>query len=217
MPQWAKNKADEHAANFLFNRTKQIEYLSEILNKPPLVISMYDAELFGHWWFEGPQFINYLFRKIHCDQNAVKPITPVEYLNKFPINQIITPAASSWGDKGYYEVWLNASNDYIYRHLHKAAERMVELVQQFPDAEGILERALNQCARELLLAQSSDWAFIMTTGTMVEYAEKRTKEHLTNFMNLHGRIISNSLDENYIKELEAKNNIFPSLDYRVYK
>jgi 1,4-alpha-glucan branching enzyme len=217
MPLWAKNKADEHAGNFLFNRTKQIEYLSEILNKPPLVISMYDAELFGHWWFEGPQFINYLFRKIHYDQDAVKPITPVEYLNKFPVNQIITPSASSWGDKGYYEVWLNASNDYVYRHLHKAAERMIELAQQFPEAKNILERALNQCARELLLAQSSDWAFIMTTGTMVEYAEKRTKEHLVNFMNLHGQIISNSINENYLKDLESKNNIFPSINYRVYR
>ncbi|MCL2335529.1 MAG: DUF1957 domain-containing protein, partial [Endomicrobia bacterium] len=133
MPEWAKNKAAEHAGNFLFNRTKQVEYLSEILGRPPLVVSMYDAELFGHWWFEGPDFINFLFRKMHYDQNIVKPITPVEYLDKFPVNQIITPAASSWGDKGYYEVWLNGANDYVYRHLHKAAERMEELAAKFPD------------------------------------------------------------------------------------
>jgi 1,4-alpha-glucan branching enzyme len=57
----------------------------------------------------------------------------------------------------------------------------------------------------------------MTTGTMVEYAEKRTKDHLVNFMNLHGQITSDSLDENYLKDLEGKNNIFPSINYRVYK
>jgi len=217
IPLHAKNKAADHAGNFLFNRTKQVEYLSEILGKPPLVISMYDAELFGHWWFEGPQFINFLFRKMHFDQDIIKPITPTEYLNKFPVNQVITPAASSWGDKGYYEVWLNSSNDYIYRHLHKAAERMIELAQKFPNASGVLQRALNQAARELLLAQSSDWAFIMTTGTMVEYAEKRTRDHIINFSNLYGQILSNSIDENYLKSLEEKNNIFPSINYMVYQ
>ncbi|MDR1940698.1 MAG: DUF1957 domain-containing protein [Endomicrobium sp.] len=216
-PQPAQNKSAQHAGNFLFNRTKQVEYLSEILGKPPLIVSMYDAELFGHWWFEGPDFINFLFRKMHYDQNVIKPITPTEYLDKFPVNQIITPAASSWGDKGYYEVWLNGSNDYIYRHLHKAAERMVELAEKFESASGVLERALNQCARELLLAQSSDWAFIMTTGTMVEYAEKRTKEHIINFMNLYGQINSNAIDEGYLRDLESKNNIFPAINYRAYK
>ena len=216
VPEWAKNKAATHAGNFLYNREKQVEYLAEILERPPLITSMYDAELFGHWWFEGPHFINFLFRKMHYDQNTIKPITPVEYLDKFPVNQVLTPSASSWGDKGYYEVWLNSSNDYIYRHLHKAADRMVEMAVQFPNASGVLERALNQAARELLLAQSSDWAFIMTTGTMVEYAEKRTRDHLVNFMNLHGQITGNSINEGYLSDLESKNNIFPGINYRVY-
>ncbi|AKL98338.1 glycoside hydrolase family 57 protein [Endomicrobium proavitum] len=215
-PQDAKNKADTHAGNFLFNRTKQAEYLSEILDRTPLVVSMYDAELFGHWWFEGPQFLNFLFRKMHCDQDIVKPITPIEYLEKFPLNQVVSPAASSWGDKGYYEVWLNSSNDYIYRHLHKAAERMTELAKRFPSADGILEMALNQCAREVLLAQSSDWAFIMTTGTMVEYAQKRTREHIANFTTLYEQINNNSIDAQYLKTLEDRNNIFAHINYRVY-
>ena len=154
---------------------------------------------------------------MHHDQSIVKPITPVEYLDKFPVNQVLTPAASSWGDKGYYEVWLNASNDYIYRHLHKAAERMTELAQKFPSASGVLERALNQAARELLLAQSSDWAFIMTTGTMVEYAQKRTRDHVNNFTGLYNQINGNSIDEGYLWHLESKNNIFPNINYKVYK
>ncbi|MDR0723876.1 MAG: DUF1957 domain-containing protein [Endomicrobium sp.] len=216
VPQWAKNKTAEHAGNFLFNRIKQVEHLFEVLDRKPLVVSMYDAELFGHWWFEGPYFINYLFRKIHYDQNIIKPITPSEYLNKFPVNQVVDIAASSWGDKGYYEVWLNGSNDYIYRHLHKAQDRMTELANKFPNANGVLERALKQSARELLLAQSSDWAFIMTTGTMVEYAVKRTQEHLISFTNLYSQISSNSLNEQYLQNLEQKNNIFPDIDYKTY-
>ncbi|MCL2485362.1 MAG: DUF1957 domain-containing protein [Endomicrobia bacterium] len=216
-PEWAKSKAAEHAGNFLHNRIKQVEYLSDVLGKQPLVVSMYDAELFGHWWFEGPDFINFLFRKMHYDQDVIKPMTPIEYLDKFPVNQVLTPAASSWGDKGYYEVWLNTSNDYIYRHLHKAADRMVELANQFPESSGILEKALNQAARELLLAQSSDWAFIMTTGTMVEYAEKRTRDHIVNFTNIYNQIKGNCIDGGYIEDLESRNNIFPEINYRVYK
>lgn len=216
-PEWARNKAASHAGNFLFNREKQAEYLAAALDQPPLVVSMYDAELFGHWWFEGPQFLDFLFRKMHYDQQTVKPITPSEYLREFPRNQVITPAASSWGDKGYYEVWLNGTNDWIYRHLHKAAERMIELARTNPSADGLRKRALNQAARELLLAQSSDWAFIMTTRTMVEYAEKRTRDHLINFTALFEQINRNAIDEGYLGNLEYRNNIFPLLDYRVYR
>ncbi|MCX5782388.1 MAG: DUF1957 domain-containing protein [Elusimicrobia bacterium] len=215
-PEWASNKAAQHAANFMFNREKQIEYLSGVLGREPLIVSMYDAELFGHWWFEGPQFLNFLFRKIHYDQNVFTMITPSEYLQKYPKNQVLTPAASSWGDKGYYEVWLNGTNDWIYRHLHKAADRMVELASSNPDASGMKRRALNQAARELLLAQSSDWAFIMTAGTMVAYAEKRTRDHISNFTRLYEQINSNSIDEGFLGHLEYKNNIFPEIDYRVY-
>ena len=215
-PEWASNKAAQHAGNFMYNREQQVKYLNGVLGREPLIVSMYDAELFGHWWFEGPQFLNFLFRKIHFDQDTFKLITPSEYLNKFPKNQVITPAASSWGDKGYYEVWLNGMNDWIYRHLHKAVDRMVEMAARYPAASGMKKRALNQAARELLLAQSSDWAFIMTTRTMVEYAEKRTRDHITNFSRLYEQINSDSIDEGFLSNLEYRNNIFPEIDYRVY-
>jgi 1,4-alpha-glucan branching enzyme len=216
-PHNAREKAAQHAGNFLFNRTKQTEHLSGIFDRKPLIVSMYDAELFGHWWFEGPSFLNYIFRKMHHDQNIIKSITPIEYLEKYEVNQVAVPAASSWGDKGYYEVWLNGSNDYMYRHLHKAADRMVELTHQFSDSDGDLRRALNQAARELLLAQSSDWAFIATTGTMVEYAQKRTEDHIANFTNLYHQIKENRINTAYLSDLENKNNIFPNIDYKAYK
>lgn len=215
-PEWASNKAASHAGNFMFNREKQVEYLSGALDRPPLIVSMYDAELFGHWWFEGPQFLDNLFRKVHYDQKSFKCITPSEYLEKFPKNQVATPAASSWGDKGYYEVWLNGTNDWIYRHLDKASERMVELAKENPNTDGLRRRALNQAAREILLAQSSDWAFIMTTGTMVQYAEKRTRDHLVNFNRLFEQIKQSNIDEGFVNWLEGKNNIFPLVDYKVY-
>ncbi|MFQ5599903.1 MAG: glycoside hydrolase family 57 protein, partial [Candidatus Krumholzibacteriia bacterium] len=160
----ALDTAAKHASNFMFNREKQVEHLHGVMGKEPIVVSPYDAELFGHWWFEGPQFLDYLFRKIHFDQNALQTTTPYEYLQRHPRNQVATPSFSSWGYKGYAEVWLEGSNDWIYRHLDRAARTMAELASAHPDASGVLERALNQAARELLLAQSSDWAFIMKTG-----------------------------------------------------
>jgi len=214
---WAGEKAAVHAGNFMFNREKQIEYLAGKLDRPPLIVSPYDAELFGHWWFEGPLWLNYLFRKLAYDQETVEPITPSEYLQRYPCNQVPIPCQSSWGNKGYHDVWLEGSNDWIYRHLHKATERMIEQANYFPDAGGLLRRALNQAARELMLAQASDWAFIMKTGTMVDYAVRRTKEHLSNFNRLYHQVTGQNIDEGWLGHLEGKNNLFPDIDYRIYR
>lgn len=215
-PHRAWEKAVEHAGNFMFNREHQVIHLSTLMDRPPLIVAPYDAELFGHWWFEGPVFLEYLIRKIHYDQNTLELITPGDYLQMFPCNQVARPCASSWGNKGYNEVWLNKTNDWIYRHLHIAADRMTELANKFPTANGLLLRALKQAARELQLAQSSDWAFIMSTGTMVDYAVKRTKTHLLNFIGLYEQIKYNRLEEPWVSKLERKNNIFPDIDYRLY-
>jgi len=213
---WALDKAAEQAGNFMFNREKQVEHLNDFMEKKPIIVAPYDAELFGHWWFEGPEWLNFLLRKIYYDQKTVKLITPSEYLDWFPRNQVVTPSLSSWGWKGYSEVWLEGSNDWIYRHLHKAADRMVELAQAYPNANGLLARALNQAARELLLAQSSDWAFIFKTGTCTPYAYKRTKENLERFTKLYDSIKSGTIDGSWLADIEYKDNIFPDVDYRVY-
>ncbi len=216
-PARARAKAAEHAGNFLCNRQAQLRHLRGFLGTEPVVVSPYDAELFGHWWYEGPAFLEHLFRKMHHDQDEIQPITPSEFLERNPKHQKVSPSASTWGDKGYFEVWLNSSNDWIYRHLHKAEERMVELARRYPDAGGVPERALKQAARELLLAQSSDWAFIMTTGTMTAYAERRTKEHVARFIRLYEMITSGSIDEGWLADVEGKDSIFQEIDYRVYR
>lgn len=212
----ATEKAATHAGNFMFNREKQVEYLHGLLGRAPLIVAPYDAELFGHWWFEGPQFLNFLLRKIAFDQQTVATITPSEYLERFPTHQVSTPSFSSWGYKGYTEVWLDGSNDWIYRHLHQAGERMVALANRAQrgefGADELRWRALRQAAREFLLAQSSDWAFIMKTGTMVPYAVNRTREHVTNFSKLHDDILAGTIDEWWLAEIEQRNNIFPGID-----
>lgn len=216
-PKQARDKAAEHAGNFIFNRQRQIEYLCEILRKKPLIVSPYDAELFGHWWYEGPQWLDFLIRKIAFDQDIVRLINSSEYLAENPRHQVITPSLSSWGWKGYSEMWLQGANDWIYRHLHMASERMTELAKTYPAGDGLLKRALNQALRELLLAQSSDWAFIMATGTHPDYAFRRTKDHLLRFTRLYEEIKTNAIDENWLADIEYKDNIFPEIDYRVHQ
>jgi 1,4-alpha-glucan branching enzyme len=216
-PQAALDKAAEHAGNFMFNREKQVQWLAGAMDgRPPLIIAPYDAELFGHWWFEGPDWLNFLLRKIHFDQQNIKTTNIPEYLDKYPKIQVGQPTLSSWGYKGYCEVWLEGSNDWVYPHLHEMSERMVEAARQNPDPSPLRRRALNQMARELLLAQSSDWAFIMKTGTMVDYARERTGVHVLNCNHLFDQLRHNDIDEPWLAEIERRHNLFPNLDYRVY-
>ncbi|MCP4652881.1 MAG: DUF1957 domain-containing protein [Candidatus Omnitrophica bacterium] len=215
-PEIAAKTAADHAGNFMFNRQKQIEHLSPMLDRKPIIVCPYDAELYGHWWFEGVQWLNFLIRKICYDQNTIKLTTPSRYLQIYPKNQVVTPAASSWGYKGYYEVWLNGSNDWIYPHLHRAQDMMGEAIKEHGSGGDVKDRVLNQMVRELLLAQSSDWAFIMKTGTFTEYASKRTITHLERFHLLKSYLDRGSYDFEVIEDIEEKDNLFPEITYSVY-
>jgi 1,4-alpha-glucan branching enzyme len=212
----ALRAADEHAAHFLQARMDQISKLGLILDRPPLILSPYDAELFGHWWYEGPDFLNYFMRKACYDQQVFTFITPGEYLRRYPTLQVATPAASSWGEEGYWRVWLNESNQWIYPHLRIAQPRMTELANRFTKPTPLQERALQQAARELLLAQSSDWPFILRTGTSPDYASKRVKDHLHRFLTLYQQLTAKKIDEPWLRQIEQMDTIFPKLNYRLW-
>ncbi len=217
VPHWARQKAQIHAGNFMFNREKQIEYLCSIMDRPPIIVAPYDAELFGHWWYEGPIWLEALIRKIHFDTDKIQLVAPSDYLKYHPKNQVTVPCESSWGNNGYHQVWLHNDNHWIYRHLHYAADRMVEMANQNKDCRDTLrQRALNQAARELMLAQASDWAFIMYTKTTVDYAVRRTKIHLDNFLRLYKMIAANKIEDGWLTQLEQTNNIFPEMDFRTF-
>jgi 1,4-alpha-glucan branching enzyme len=93
---------------------------------------------------------------------------------------------------------------------------MIELSHHEAEDE-LQERALNQAARELLLAQSSDWAFIMRTGTMVPYAVRRTRSHLLRLNKIYEDVKSEKIDSGWLEKVEEIDNIFPNIDYRVYR
>jgi len=215
-PYVGMEKTKEHAQNFHFNRERQMEHIAQFMDRLPCVVSPYDAELFGHWWFEGVEFLYNMFKEID-KHKVIKAITPAHYLDYNPQNPVAIPHPSSWGDRGYYDVWLNPSNDWIYRHLHKMANSMCKFADSYKNsANENEEKNLSQMARELLLAQSSDWAFLMTTATATEYSVERTKEHIHNFWRLAKMVEENLFDEDFCKEVEEKNSIFDFLNFRSY-
>lgn len=216
-PDKGRARARIDARTFLTNRIRQCEAISEIMDRPPVISAPFDAELFGHWWFEGPAFLDAFFREFHTSEHELAQVTPSEYLHVWPHNQVTRPAFSSWGDKGYGQVWLDGSNDWIYRHTHKMVERMGELVERFPDEKGLKLRTLNQAARELLLSQASDWPFVIKTGTTVPYAERRVKNHISNFNRIYESLCRNTVKTEWLTKLEKRNNIFKDIDYRIFR
>jgi 1,4-alpha-glucan branching enzyme len=211
--------ANGHAAHFLGQRIEQIRKVSELLDSPPIIVAPYDAELFGHWWYEGPEFLDLFVRKAWHDQKIFDLITPDEYLTRHPSHSAATPAASSWGEEGYWRVWLNEKTEWIFPHLSAAQQRMSNLAQRFQKPDSAEERALRQAGRELLLAQASDWPFILRTGSSPDYARRRVREHLASF----GQICQllerppESRDYSAVWKIEERDNLFQELEWRYWR
>jgi len=204
--------ADEHAAHFFGARVAQVRKLAAAFDRPPLLLAPYDAELFGHWWYEGPEFLDSFVRKAYYDQKTVELITPEDYLRRHPTNQIASPSPSSWGEEGYYRVWLNEKNEWIYPHLQVAQERMTVLARQFKNAGDLRGRAVKQAGRELLLAQASDWPFMLRSGTSADYARQRVKTHLLHFIALHEQLANTRVDPDWLAKIEQSDNLFPEIN-----
>jgi len=229
----AENAAAQHAVHFLEQCTQQIREIGAA-GFDPTIVAPFDAELFGHWWFEGPIFLEQFIRQA-ANERDLYLTTPSEYLAAHPTQQIVQPASSTWGENGHLAVWIDPSNAWIYRQLNAAALRMCELAQQqtngfvgqspmlpkqTPGGEAaalqFADRVLKQLARELLLAQSSDWAFLMKTGTACEYATQRTIDHLARFNRLHDQFVTKALDEGFLRDCEWRDNIFPNVNWQYY-
>jgi 1,4-alpha-glucan branching enzyme len=228
-PAMAASAAEAHASHFLEMRRQKMNEL-RALDFDPIVVAPFDAELFGHWWFEGPIFLESFIRKAaHGQQNLrltskaeyghedFQLTTPTGFLTSHPTQQTIDLTASSWGENGHLGVWLDETNSWIYPHLHSAARRMTKIARvHASDDHGLADRVLKQLARELLLAQSSDWAFLIKTGTAKHYATKRVTDHLLRFNRLYDEFNAGSVDEGLLSNCEGRDNLFPELDWRYY-
>jgi 1,4-alpha-glucan branching enzyme len=211
-PAAAEARAREHARNFVFNRRHQLRHLRGQMDRPPLVVAMYDAELFGHWWYEGPIFIEEVLRGLAREPD-VEAMTPPEYLVRHGAElQVQRPNPSTWGAHGTSRVWLNGQVAWLYRYQHWAEQEMAGLCHRFAGRSGLAQRALRQAGRELLLMQSSDWAFIITAGTTVPYAVRRFKHHFESFRALRQGLLQDALLEADISARESRTPIFQDLD-----
>jgi 1,4-alpha-glucan branching enzyme len=217
-PEWAVNKAYYHAEHFAGIVADQLlEYYREH-GKPGIVVSAYDTELFGHWWFEGILWLREVLRHL-ANHPEVGVATANEYLELCPPDEVLTLPESSWGAGGNHWTWMNPDTEWIWPLIHNAETRMEQIVDRYPSADGKMLELLNQLARELLLLTSSDWPFLISTGQARDYATGRFQQHLARFNHLamladSGRITGEA--ERFLQTAEDLDNPFPNIDYHTF-
>lgn len=179
-PDRAQERVREHAGNFLWRVKATLEHQPWRDGRAPVVAAPFDAELFGHWWAEGVGWLEQTLRWMHQDPD-VAVMTGTEYLAKYPPAAALSLPEGSWGAGGHHWVWLNEWTEWIWQRVYDAELTFQGLLRQFPAPDDTLTRLLRQAGRELLLLQSSDWQFLITTWSARDYAEKRAHGHHSDF------------------------------------
>jgi 1,4-alpha-glucan branching enzyme len=213
----AKEDAQRQAGAFLKTLVAHLSEVSSYMNETPVSLCAYDADVFGRCWYEGPAFIEALFREAAA--GGIQCASPGEYLYDQDVSHIqtLTPAFSSAGVNGYAETWLGSSNDWVYRHMIRAVERMTELAERFPNESGIKERALNQAAREMLLSQDSTWPAALYRQESPECARKQIEDSLRNFTTIYESLGSGHISTDWLTRLERSHRVFPAINYRTFR
>ena len=217
-PLSAEESAAEQARVFFEAQKARLAEAAGHMEETPICVCACNADAFGRFWYEGPAFLEALFRAAAaCPE--IQLIAPSKYLalQKFSQLEVSVPEFSSCGCNGYAETWLDSSNDWLYRHLARAQDRMVELAQRFPDDSGLNERALNQAARELLLAQASDWPKLLYRQESTEYVRAQLEDALRNFTTIYESLGSTYISTEWLTKLEKRHNVFPHINYRVFQ
>jgi len=220
--EWALSKAASHAQHFMESRNFRLSYVRQWFWKKPLVCAPYDAELFGHHWYEGIDFIYFLIKKLYHNQNQTELTTPSHYLAEYPTNQEVCPCVSSWGDKSTFDKWMYGSVSWMYRHGHEAVEEMVRMANHGREEEPseLARRILAQAARELLLAQNSDVPFVISNGHFVDRMKEIYFTSLENFWRLSTMYwelaAGRAPDEISLRNMEVGSSIFPEIDPLLY-
>jgi 1,4-alpha-glucan branching enzyme len=217
-PAAAAARAAEDAGLFLQRRLAQLKAAGALMNESPLSLCVFKAGDLGRSWHEGFDFLESLFRQ-GAERDDVQFMTPAEYLYRQDSCgfQVSRPEFSSQGINGYGETWLDVSNDWMYRHVFRALERMIELAERFPDDSGLKERALNQAAREILLAQSSDWPGMLYRQESSGLARSGIEDALRNFTTIYEALGSSYISTEWLTNLERRHGIFPHINYRIFR
>ncbi len=218
-PYWASQRVQKHSAHFSHLVEEQLVNFYRETGKFGIIAATYDTELFGHWWFEGVDWLKQVLQNL-CQSKLVELTTASEFITQHPPEDILVLSEGSWGLGGGHFTWQNVDNEWMLPIIHSSEVKMEEIVEQHPNATGIMREILNQAARELLLLQSSDWAFLITTGQAKDYATMRFTTHVNNFYELVRIAESKQVNkeaENLCRQLWEKDKIFPNLDYRWFR
>ncbi len=217
-PAVARNRTADHASHFSQLVQEQLEGYFDQTGKIGVISAAFDTELFGHWWFEGVDWLKQVLRNLAAS-DSVKLTTASRIVEEEIPERVMILPESSWGSGGSHFTWLNDDTAWMWPLIHAAESRMEALVAENPEAEGTQAELLQQIARELLLAESSDWPFLVTTGQAKEYATLRFNEHLLRFNQLADLAEGGPLDtvgQEMLTSLNERDNPFPAIDYRVF-
>jgi len=216
-PKLAAEKAGLQATHFAGLVRETSEAATKADGRPALICSPYDAELFGHWWFEGPVWLEHVARDMA--RAGVTPVTLGEALTIVPPRATLSLPEGSWGEGGDHRVWLNRETEWTWDRVYSAEAEWVEHLAAGVGGHPDLARVLAQATRELLLLEASDWQFLITTGAARDYAERRVAEHYAEFKRLSE--MANTLRggeplsveaANTLRRLEREDFVFPDLD-----
>lgn len=212
-PEWIRETIDDQAAHF----TKLV---TEKLADGGILTAPFDAELFGHWWFEGPRWLAQVARNV-AKEEGVEMTSGSEALSEEPPKEVIVMPEGSWGQGGFHYIWLNEWTEWTWKHIYEAENRMVELVEKWIDKgkDDEIGQIIRQAGRELLLLESSDWQFLISTWSARDYAENRISFHNNAFKHLansaetllEGGELSAEDHTRYVL-LSEQDNPFPELD-----
>ncbi len=214
-PDWAEHKVRMHAQDFaaLVERILQAQWDHGL--GYGIIASNYDTELFGHWWFEGVDWLKEVLRLLAANPK-VDLVTASEYLEQHPPQQVIHLPEGSWGAGGTHFTWDNNETHWMWAPIHDAERQMQRLADRYRDRyeDDALRSVLNQAARELVLLESSDWPFLVTTGQARQYAVQRFSQHLERFLALAHSVERSQPDVTLAAQLWEKDRLFPDIDYR---
>lgn len=219
-PKRAAERVEEHADHYAALVRRLLTSYYEESGRYGVISAAYDTELFGHWWFEGVDWLKAVLRRL-ADAPEVELTTANRIVTQHPPDRVLALPESSWGAGGGHFTWLNADTQWMWPKIHAAESRMEELVARSTGALGSEREYLNQAARELLLLESSDWPFLVTTGQARDYAIERFEDHLSRFDRLAATIDAGRTDEPdsvaFLRELQERDNPFPAIDYRDFR
>jgi 1,4-alpha-glucan branching enzyme len=215
-PQMALQRVHEHSDHYVALIHDMLKGYQDANGEPGHVVVPFDTELFGHWWFEGIEWIKQVVRKM-AQGSGIRRVTVGELHTETPPTHAFQLPESSWGAGGHYHVWLNPEVEWMWPIIHRCERRMEELVRMYPEPPSPWHRrALAQAARELLLLEGSDWPFLVTTGQARTYAIERFNEHVERFDGLADALMTGKPAEDLLQACESIDNLFADIDYRLF-